>query len=108
MTTSVVWLNMILATTTVALSCVAIRKGVATHRAHFAGVAALAAFYVIGYVWLLLNPDRAQTWSEFYRGVALVTWVVVWMRPPWRSVRTQRDLSAKVDDLEAKVKESLS
>jgi hypothetical protein len=103
----VIWLNMALATASAIVCAVAIRRGIATHRVHFAGVGALASFYVVGYIWLLFNPDRAQTWSEFYRGVALVTWVVVWIKPAVRSVLTQRDLSTKMDNLEEAVKESL-
>jgi hypothetical protein len=108
MSVAVVWLNLVLAVGAVVASCAAVRCGVAIHRAHFAGVAALGAFYVAGYIWLLLNPDLAVVWSEFFRGVSLAAWTVVWMRPAIRSVTTQRDLAAKIDDLEAKVKESLS
>jgi hypothetical protein len=106
-TTLVIWLNIILAMGAIVTSCVAAHRGVVTHRAHFAGVVALAGLYVVGYLWLLFNPDRVRAWSEFFRGVSLASWCVVWIAPAWRSIAAQRDLTAKIDDLEAKVKERL-
>lgn len=104
----VVWLNLGLACVAAGVSFHAAFHGMPTRRAHHAGIGALSVLYVIGYVWLLAHPERAGVWSEFFRGVSLVAWSVVWILPARQSVESARDAAAKLDELEQRVKERLS
>lgn len=44
-------------------------------------IAALAAAYVGGYIWVLAGGDVAL-WSRIFRGVSIAAWPLVWTVPP--------------------------
>ena len=50
-------------------------------RHHSAGVAVLAAVYVVGYVVVLTGVVDVLLWSEFFRGVSLLAIPLVWVQP---------------------------
>lgn len=63
-------------------------------RPMWASIAALAALYLAGDLWVM-NTGDVDSWSRVYRGVSLAAWPLVWIVPPLRSVRVRRrDLGA--------------
>lgn len=58
----------------------------AVHRA----TAMLAAFYALGYVAVLCNFVAVLPWSQFFRGVSLLVYPLVWIYPAVMSGRRWR------------------
>jgi hypothetical protein len=63
-------------------------------------IAALAFVTSVAYLVLLLSEVDPQGWSTVMRGVALVTWPVVWMLPAFASVRTRRNAEKRARSFE--------
>lgn len=74
-----------------------VRYGDPYFRGLRAAIGALAGFYFAGYLWVIADGDT-ETWSNFYRKVALFAWVLVWVLPPVLGAqahqRTKRTLEA--------------
>ena len=62
-------------------------------------VSCLALIYSIAYLWLFLHPDRLLAWSSTMRGVSLLSWPIVWVRPAVVTLRVIR-LTRRVAELE--------
>lgn len=65
----------------------------------WAAVAALAAVYAGGYVWLLATED-VMRWSGIFRGVSIVTWPLVWAVPALRSSRIHEQDVGFLDEID--------
>ena len=60
--------------------------------------ASLASFYFIGYIYLL-GSNNVTGWSHFYRRVAIVSWIFIWILPPIFSIRAQRKVAAQIVEI---------
>ncbi len=91
------YLNALGALAATSANLYAVRFGDPLLRGLRAAVGALAGFYFAGYVWVISGAD-VVAWSEFYRKVSLVAWVLVWTLPPVLGARshqrTKRNLEA--------------
>lgn len=56
-------------------------------------IGALAAIYAVAYVWLFVTQDVGP-WSSLMRGVSLIAWPVVWIRPAVVNAKVSRLLVA--------------
>lgn len=70
-----------------------------------AATAALAACYVAGYLAVLFHLVPVLVWSQFFRGVSLVTIPVVWIMPAATSQRRWAADKAAATELVAKARE---
>lgn len=44
-------------------------------------IAVLAAIYCVAYLWLFIT-ENVGPWSSIMRGVSILSWPIVWIRPP--------------------------
>ena len=74
-------------------------RGIHRARLHFLQVTVLACFYWLGYLWLLMNPGGRLVWSQFFSGVSLFAWHLVWANRATDSIRGERERLAKLDEV---------
>ena len=66
-----------------------------------ASIAALALFYLLGYLLVIFSGWDPADWSAFYRRVALVSWPLVWVAPPLIGTRTHQRTTRALKQLQA-------
>lgn len=86
--------GIVIATTILAVSAavtnfVAARRGPYGLRVQCGVRAALAATYVVAYIWLLAHMVQRARWSQTVSGLSLVTWIAVWNMPAIIALRLQ-------------------
>lgn len=94
------YLNALGALTATAANLYGVRFGDPVLRGLRAAIGALAGFYFAGYVWVI-NTANEVAWSQFYRRVALVAWVLVWSLPPVLGARAHQRTMRTLEALKA-------
>lgn len=74
-------MNAILAAVACVVNLRALPHNSPTWRNVHVSIAALAAVYVGGYLYLAIWPENLLTWSQTMRGVSMLAWPVVWIIP---------------------------
>lgn len=64
-----------------------------------AAIAALAAFYLAGYLLVTLGGWDVGHWGEFYRKAAVITWPVVWVAPAVLGARNFKRTTRSIKNL---------
>lgn len=80
------------------------KRGLPSWRSLHTAVATLAAIYVGGYLWFLIERPTVELWSSIFRGVALVAWPVCWTLPAVITMRTRRQLHKVVEEYRSEPK----
>lgn len=93
-----IWLNLTLAATATGANTYAIRRGSPDLAGLRASVAALSAFYVGGYAWLLTGAVNRTTWSQTFSKVAILAWVLVWIAPPILAARAHTRMKRTIKE----------
>jgi len=73
-------------------------KGLPTHRPVFAGIACVAAAYVVMFAVFLLVEPHFKHWYSILRGLGVIAWFFVWAAPASRSMKTWRRIQTAVDE----------
>lgn len=83
---AVMWANLIAAVAAVVVNLWCFRHSRWEHRWVRPMIAAIAAVFVVSYVWVLLDfPERVLEWSRVMRGASLFAWLFVWSAVPFVS-----------------------
>lgn len=62
-------------------------------------IAALAAFYLLGYLLVTLGGWDQQAWGAFYRKASIIVWPVVWCGPAVLGVLTYKRTTRALTNL---------
>jgi len=88
--TVIIWGNLIGCLFAIGANACAAHVGFLIHRGLATTIAIIAGMYVIGYALLLTGTVDLLAWSQFYRGVSLVVWPIVWAGPALISIAAWR------------------
>jgi hypothetical protein len=94
--TVIIWGNLLGCLFAIAANACAAHVGFLIHRGLATIVAVIAGMYAIGYVLLLTGTVTLLAWSQFYRGVSLVVWPIVWAGPALISLAAWRHSHSEI------------
>ena len=86
----VIWLNLAGCVAAIPINLHAARVGFLIHPGLARTIAVVAGIYAVGYVMLLTGTVHVAAWSDFYRGVSVVVWPLVWSGPALMSLSALR------------------
>lgn len=93
-----IWLNLVGAVFAVYINKRASEKGLPTHRPVFAGIACVAAVYVVMFAVFLLVEPPFKNWYSILRGLGVIAWFFVWAAPASCSMKTWKRIQTAVDE----------
>ena len=79
----VIWLNLAGCVAAIPINLHAARVGFLIHPGLARTIAVVAGIYAVGYVMLHTGTVHVAAWSDFYRGVSVVVWPLVWVIAPF-------------------------
>lgn len=93
---TVITANLAGAILAVVINIWAAERGFMASRPLMMVTAVIAGMYAIGYAMLLAGAIPYPAFSQFFRGVSVIVWPVVWCRHAFLSIQMYRRLHAEV------------
>ena len=94
----VIWINLIGSLAAVWMNIKAFQIGIPRFRRIGLIVGALALLFSIGYMHLLFFEPNYMVWAAVSRGIAMVSWPLVWIWPAFLSTQVWKELETRVQE----------